>query len=423
MRQRLLVLLAIVACSDPSTAPRTTADYIVRRVGETGVGARLTPAEAVSLQSSGAIVTRARRFHPALAPVTWALDRADQNDLPLSGTQYYNSQRGAGVRIYVLGSGVNMAHPEFEGRASLGIDFTGGAGEDCLNHETGVASMAAGATTGIAPEALVINVRFANCFDGAYEAEILAAIDWLRANVVLPAVANLSWGEPAIPSDPVIAAVEAAVADGIVFTTSAGNNLGDACFFSPAAAPNALTAAGSTITDARYTLSNQGPCIDLFAPGHDLTVAASSMAYDGNRQGTSYSAPLIAGAAALLLSVNPTWTPAQVAAAITSSATTGKITGITIPGTPNLLLKVAASQTPPFADASFTTVCQQRTCTFSASQPGIWKIGYTSGGAAYSGSTVVHVFPFAATWTVRHTVLSNAVIATIICNNQKCRLG
>lgn len=394
MRKTALVfLLAVVACADSATAPN--AEPVARRV---------------ALSSFD------------LAPVSWGLDRIDQNDLPLSQTGYYNSVRGAGVRIYIVDSGIEMSHPEFEGRATLGVDLTGGDGSDCVNHGTGVASVAAGATTGVAPAALLVNVRF-DCTGDATQAEVIAAINWVTANAVLPAVANISWNEPIVPNDPVIAAVEASIATGIVWVISAGNGSNNACGNSPAAAPNALTVAATSSNDARWTSSDHGPCIDLFAPGHLVATARTGTQY-WVTQGTSYSAPAVAGAAALLLSSNPTWTPAQVVSAIVSQATPDKVTNLTWPGTPNLLLRVAASTPPPFADASFTASCLNKVCTLTASQAGIWRIVNTQGGgSAHSGTLVVKTFTDPATYHVRHTVAANAEELTIICNTKKCRVA
>jgi len=141
-------------------------------------------------------------------------------------------------------------------------------------------------------------------------------------------------------------AVQNSIANGVVYSLAAGNNNGDACNFTPARVPEALTVASSTITDARSSFSNRGSCVDLFAPGSNIVSSYNTGdTASATLSGTSMAAPHVAGAAALILAANPGLNPAQVAASMLTSATPNKITDPA--GSPNLLLFTTAEPPPP----------------------------------------------------------------------------
>jgi hypothetical protein len=153
-----------------------------------------------------------------------------------------------------------------------------------------------------------------------------------------------------LPSDSIDDAVNRLIADGVTVAVAAGNDSGNACLASPARTPNALTVAASDISDAQAFFSNGGPCVDLYAPGVQITTSwPSSPTGTHTISGTSMASPHVAGTAAALLSRQPALTPAQVSAKLIADATTGVITGAT-PDTPNRLLfldQYAAALPPP----------------------------------------------------------------------------
>ncbi|ORZ34904.1 peptidase S8/S53 domain-containing protein [Catenaria anguillulae PL171] len=150
-------------------------------------------------------------------------------------------------------------------------------------------------------------------------------------------VANASVGSDA--DDDVNAAAVAAVQAGVVVVTAAGNNQRDACLESPGVVPDVLTVAASSDRDRLEYVSNWGRCVDIVAPGSSV-MSASKNGGSEVRTGTSFAAPHVAGAAALILAENPSLTPKQVAEQLLAKASQGVLDRKGLRGTPNVLLRV-----------------------------------------------------------------------------------
>ncbi|MCF6525949.1 S8 family peptidase [Streptomyces sp. JJ36] len=268
---------------------------------------------------------------------TWGLDRIDERTLPLSDSYTYDSA-ASGVTAYIVDSGIRIGHDEFEGRAEYGHDFVDddGTANDCHGHGTHVAGTLGSERYGVAKDVSLVAVRVLNCENRGTTADVLAGYDWVAQNAVLPAVANVSIGGSA--SDAKDAAVKGMVDAGVTVTVSAGNSDRSACLQSPAREPSVLTVAASTGEDARWSSSNYGDCVDLFAPGYRIV----SLGIDSDTDtsiwsGTSMAAPHVAGAAALYLADHPSATPAQVTEALLGATTRSELSGIGT-GSPNRLL-------------------------------------------------------------------------------------
>ncbi len=263
----------------------------------------------------------------------YGLDRIDQRALPLS-TSYDYTATGAGVTAYVIDTGIRVSHQDFGGRAVSGFDAVdGGSAEDCNGHGTHVAGTVGGATYGVAKDVRLVGVRVLDCAGSGATSGVIAGVDWVTAQHApgQPAVANLSLG--GFASNALDKAVQRSIADGVSYAVAAGNGNAagiaeDACSVSPARVPEALTVGASNSADRAASFSNYGSCVDLFAPGVDVTSAW----FDGDTStntisGTSMASPHVAGVAALYLQGAPSASPARVASAIASASTQDVVTG------------------------------------------------------------------------------------------------
>ena len=261
---------------------------------------------------------------------TWGLDRIDQRALPLSASYSYDFT-GAGVRAYIIDTGLRFSHGDFGGRAVSGYDAVdGGTADDCHGHGTHVAGTVGGATYGVAKAVSLIGVRVLDCNGSGTLSGVVAGVDWVTGNHVKPAVANMSLGGSA--SSTIDAAVRNSIAAGVTYAIAAGNGdffgfQADACNYSPARVAEAMTIGATDNTDRKASWSNYGSCVDWFAPGVGITSAWSTGdAATNTISGTSMATPHVAGAAALYLQNHPAATPQQVRDALYAMTTKGIVT-------------------------------------------------------------------------------------------------
>lgn len=304
----------------------------------------LDPNEAAESVISETIPTEASSSATDATQVNppWGLDRLDQRSLPLNARYNYGNT-GAGVRVYIIDTGIRITHSEFQGRAIYGADFVDNSlpANDCDGHGTHVASTVGGRTYGVAKGVQLIAVRVLGCTGSGSYSQIIAGVNWVtnqrRANLTIPTVANMSLGGAASPA--LDTAINNSIGVGVTYAIAAGNDSGsNACNISPARVPQAITVGATTSTDARASYSNIGNCLDIFAPGTGITSAwASSDTAINTISGTSMATPHVAGMAALYLQSHPRALPAEVANALNNNAT-ANIVGNPGANSPNRLL-------------------------------------------------------------------------------------
>jgi subtilisin family serine protease len=279
---------------------------------------------------------------------SWGLDRIDQRALPLDNSYTYGNS-GAGVKAYIIDTGINLTHQDFGGRAISGVDILDRDTDatDCHGHGTHVAGTVGGSSYGVAKDVTLVGVRVINCTGAGAFGDAIAGVDWVVADHTAgqKAVANVSLGGPF--SQALNDAITGAIDDGVVVSVAAVNDHSDSCAYSPASTPGAITVGATTNADARASYSNYGPCVDVFAPGSDITSTwIGSNTATNTISGTSMATPHVTGAAALVLAANPGFTPQQVRDKL--AVNTAVYNAVTDPGTgsPNRLLNVSNLQPP-----------------------------------------------------------------------------
>ena len=286
------------------------------------------------------------------APVgpTWHLDRINQPRLPLDGNSALGPLTGAGIDIYIVDTGIRSTHEQFGGRVLPAIDIPTENGtskvspetNDCDGHGTHVSGLAAGSTVGVATQARLIAVRVLDCNGDGEVADVVNALQWVRAHhrSGVTAVVNLSFGvDLGDDGTSIDREVQALIDEGVVVTVASGNGDAagrpiDACKIAPGDVPDALTVGAIGSADIVSYYSNNGPCVDLYAPGGDRFRGLESSWKDSDTDyefdvGTSMASPLVAGYAALLAQQQPGLCATTISQAIVDRSTKGVIAGMT----------------------------------------------------------------------------------------------
>jgi subtilisin family serine protease len=303
----------------------------------------------------------------------WNLDRIDQRS-PAPNGSYRYQHTGAGVRVYVVDSGVRADHRQFGRRVVAGFSATvlGGDGRtDPYGHGTHVAGTVAGSTYGVAKQAMIVPVQVLGATGWGSASDVITGLDWIVDThpAGTPGVVNLSFGADldyflSGSGAALDAVVRAVLAAGLTVVIAAGNGdpysgkPKDACGFTPARVTEAITVAASRTTgnlDLPAAFTNFGPCTDIFAPGVNvLSAGRISTTATTYLSGTSMAAPHVAGVAAQLLQTTPTMTPAQVWEAIEARATTVEISDRA--DDPDLMVYTEGSSAPAAPSAVAASV-------------------------------------------------------------------
>ncbi|CAI4407442.1 CLL_collapsed_G0013410.mRNA.1.CDS.1 [Saccharomyces cerevisiae] len=227
----------------------------------------------------------------------------------------YDDDAGRGVTSYVIDTGVNINHKDFEKRAIWGKTIPLNDEDlDGNGHGTHCAGTIASKHYGVAKNANVVAVKVLRSNGSGTMSDVVKGVEYAakahqkeaqeKKKGFKGSTANMSLGGGKSPA--LDLAVNAAVEAGIHFAVAAGNENQDACNTSPASADKAITVGASTLSDDRAYFSNWGKCVDVFAPG--LNILSTYIGSDdatATLSGTSMASPHVAGLLTYFLSLQP----------------------------------------------------------------------------------------------------------------------
>ncbi len=290
-----------------------------------GFAARLNTNQIAALQQDPnvAYVEPDGIMHAIAQTLPWGINKIDAD---ISSTKAGNGSGAiSNVRAYIIDTGIDVTHTDLN--VVKHVTFVFGSNTDCYGHGTHVSGTVAArdntlAVVGVAPGAPLIGVKVIGCSGSGTTSNIIKGVDWVTANAVKPAVANMSLsGNPSTTLDN---AVKNSASKGIFYAIAAGNKHDSACNYSPARAGTAngvATVAATDSFDQEASFSNYGSCVDIWAPGVN-TLSTRNGGGTTTMSGTSMASPHVAGGAALYLSTHPTASPSTVESALKTAAVT-----------------------------------------------------------------------------------------------------
>jgi subtilisin family serine protease len=239
--------------------------------------------------------------------VPWHLDRIVKRDLPLNNSFEYNypgsclKNKDVQIHTYIVDTGIDVKHSEFEGRATWLANFADNINTDCNNHGTHCAGLVGSKSYGVCKDANLFAVKVLDCEGSGSYSGILSGLEFifkrhkqqLVSNPNTKSIVSMSLGGGF--SRAINRAVETLIkSDSMYVAVAAGNEDSDACKTSPASASGVLTIMASDKYDKRAYFSNYGTCADLYSPGVDIL---STIPNEGRAiySGTSMATPNLVG--------------------------------------------------------------------------------------------------------------------------------
>jgi subtilisin family serine protease len=289
-----------------------------------GFAAALTPAQVAALQADPSVASVEEDLPVKVNAQTipWGISYTQATvSTTLAGN---GSGAVTGSYVYVIDTGI-ATHPDLNLIKHVNMT-TDGMNYDCHGHGTHVAGTIgakddAGYVVGMAPGVKLTGVKVLGCTGSGYTSDVIKGVDWVTANAVKPAVANMSVG--GVLNTTLNAAIQKSVAAGVFYAVAAGNDNANSCNYSPSSVGSstagAITVGSISSTGASASSSNWGSCVEVYAPG--VSVLSTYLSNGtATMSGTSMATPHVTGAAALYRSRYPTATPAAVETAIKNTA-------------------------------------------------------------------------------------------------------
>ncbi len=229
-----------------------------------------------------------------------------------AGLVHDSGNRGDGIRVAIVDTGIDYTHPDLDGNYSGGFDFVNNDSDpmDDHGHGTHCAGTVAAeddgvGVVGVAPKALLYGVKVLSATGSGSWSDILAGIEWAADNGIQ--VTNNSYGGSGYPGSIVQAAFDNSYAAGVLHVAAAGNSgacppTGDTVGY-PAKFSSVIAVAATSSSDARACFSSTGPDVEIAAPGSSINSTRRGGGYT-LMSGTSMASPHVAGVAALVFGGN-----------------------------------------------------------------------------------------------------------------------
>ena len=228
----------------------------------------------------------------------WFLNRVVNRENVNDEFSKYTCLNEQNIVTYVVDTGIDIKHPEFEGRATWGMNFADEEDTDCNMHGTHVAGLIGSKTFGVCKNANLVAVKVLNCEGSGSYSGVIKGLEWVykthkNNNNKQKSVINMSLGGG--KSNVIDAIIQKLVdTESMYVVVAAGNENSDSCNTSPAGVMDAITVMASDISDSRAYFSNWGECTDIYSPGVNIL---STIPNKRTRllSGTSMASPIVAG--------------------------------------------------------------------------------------------------------------------------------
>lgn len=262
-----------------------------------------------------------QRNHIESTTTPWHLSRVVQRDYQDRGLPFPYGAKGQClsnddliVDTYIVDTGIDISHPQFDGRATWSANFADSYDRDCNNHGTHVAGLVGSKDYGICVDAKLHAVKVLSCDGSGSLSGVIKGIEWVynshltkaktESTKTVKSIINMSLGGGF--SMALNRAVDACTKTNEHFyiVVAAGNDNQDACQSSPASVSSIITVMASDRYDNKAWFSNWGKCANVYAPGVELlsTIPNGKTAI---LSGTSMATPVVVGILNHYIDIDP----------------------------------------------------------------------------------------------------------------------
>jgi subtilisin len=240
-----------------------------------------------------------------------------------AGVVHDSKNKGAGVNVAIIDSGIDHTHEDLDANYKGGYDFVNSDDDpmDDNGHGTHVAGTVAAedndiGVVGVAPMANLYALKVLDSKGSGSYSDVIAALQWCVDKGIR--VTNNSYGSSRDPGYTVKAAFDKSYDAGIIHVAAAGN--GGSVIY-PAAYSSVIAVSATDSNDELAWFSSTGTQVELAAPGVNINSTLPGNEYSGETwSGTSMASPHVAGTAALVWAKYSGWTNDEVRTQLQNTA-------------------------------------------------------------------------------------------------------